>query len=87
MTTTRGDIVFGADNLVEKYSEGTLKYARAFPVDWSRLGKKAGPVRNQQMVDYATHLVAFWDGKGAETINVIELARKKGLVVRVVKII
>lgn len=34
-----------------------------FPADWGQFGRSAGPIRNQQMLDYGPHLVlAFKDG-------------------------
>ena len=84
-TTNRGDLVYGADGLGEKYAERSVLKVKAFPADWN-LGRKAGPLRNIQMVEYATHLVAFWDGESTGTKNVIDLAREKGLKVRVVMI-
>ena len=39
-----------------------LKIAE-FPADWEKHGRGAGFVRNKQMAEYATHLLAFWDGK------------------------
>ena len=35
------------------------------------------------MVDYADMLIVFWDGKSRGTKNIIELARKAGLIVAV----
>lgn len=71
-----------------------------FPADWVNIeapgavvrkrrdGKLynviAGHWRNQQMADYATHLVAFWDGESTGTKDMIDRAEKAGLVVRIV---
>lgn len=35
------------------------------------------------MADYADALIAFWDGKSRGTKNMIELATKQGLKVRI----
>ena len=42
--------------------------------DWEAYGKSAGMVRNQQIVDHADMLVAFWDGKSRGTRNSIQRA-------------
>lgn len=79
----------GADLLGEKWFwelpfERRLLMKRFHP-DWDRLGKKAGVIRNQEMVDYADRLVAFWDGKSPGTKDCIERARKKGIKVKVIQ--
>lgn len=41
---------------------------QTYPADWKRLGRKAGPLRNQQMLDeFKPELVlAFPGGRGTE---------------------
>lgn len=48
-------------------------------------GKQAGYLRNSQMADEGTHLVAFHNGVSRGTKHMIDLATKKGLIVRVIK--
>jgi hypothetical protein len=36
------------------------------------------------MADYADYLVAFWDGKSRGTLLMINLAKEKGLKIKVV---
>lgn len=74
----------GADSLGEKYAKEKGLPVKEFPADWDQYGKKAGFIRNSQMAEYGTHLVAFWDGKSAGTKMMIGLAKDKGLKVRVV---
>ncbi len=52
---------------------------KVFAADWNRLGKAAGMIRNQEIVDYADEVVAFWDGSSPgtkDTINRANWARK-----------
>ena len=42
----------GADQLVKRYARERGIQVKAFPADWA-LGNKAGPIRNQQMIDWA----------------------------------
>ena len=42
----------GADQLAEQYAREKNIPVMGFPADWS-LGSKAGPIRNQQMIDWA----------------------------------
>lgn len=51
--------------------------------DGSQFWKKAGPVRNVQMANYADALIAFWDGKSKGTKHMIDTAKKLGLKVAV----
>ena len=74
----------GADRLGERWAnELSIKVTR-FPAQWATYGKSAGMVRNRRMAEYATHLIAFWDGSSRGTQNMIEVARKQGLEVLVV---
>lgn len=48
------------------------------PADWAKLGKRAGYVRNIQIVHASDLVVAFWDGKSPGTKHTIDIARKAG---------
>lgn len=75
----------GADQLGERYA---AKYGHRIvwcPADWDRYGKAAGPIRNQQMSWYGTHLVCFWNGRSPGTKNMIETAAADGLKVRIIQ--
>lgn len=52
-----------------------IKYTE-FPADWETHGKSAGFIRNQQIVEYADRVVAFWDGESRGTRDTIERALK-----------
>jgi hypothetical protein len=71
----------GADILGERYAQERKLCCKRFPADWNRFGKKAGPIRNRQMAEYATNLVAFWDGNKIRsgTYDMIRTATKLGL--------
>ena len=51
--------------------------------DWSRYGRRAGAVRNQQIVDAAHEVVAFWDGQSRGTKITMDMARAAGKRLRV----
>lgn len=59
---------------------------RFFP-NWDLYGKAAGMIRNKQMlVEGKPDLVlAFWDGVSRGTKNMIELAQKAGVPVKIIK--
>lgn len=68
----------GADKLGEKYAFERGFKLQLFPADWS-LGKAAGYIRNEQMVQNADALIAFWDGKSKGTNHMINLAKQYNL--------
>lgn len=76
----------GADTLGRKYAEEHGIAVESFPANWEKYGKSAGYIRNQEMVNNADALIAFWDGKSRGTKNMIEIAEKKGIPIRIVKI-
>lgn len=81
----------GADRLGEQYAKVAGYEVSRFPADWDGLGKRAGYVRNAEMAKYAMAdgnygvLIAFWDGKSKGTKHMIDLAKKKGLEVHIVR--
>lgn len=54
-----------------------------YPADWSR-GRRAGMLRNHDIVAKADEVVAFWDGVSAGTANTIQIATRVGKPVRIV---
>ena len=75
----------GADTLGEQYAHERGYNDERFPADWKNLGKVAGVIRNNQMADNADALIAFWDGQSRGTKNMINIAHKKNLLVRIIK--
>ncbi len=59
---------------------------KTFEADWDKHNKAAGPIRNREMAEYGTHLIAFWDGKSRGTKNMINEAEKKGLKTIVIRL-
>lgn len=73
----------GADSIAEKYArEKGIEFKR-FNARWDLFGKRAGYIRNIEMLDYAglsdgdSILVAFWDGKSNGTKHMISEAMKR----------
>ena len=73
----------GADALGERYANEMGYSIKRFPADWAKYGRKAGPLRNEEMAKYADALIAFWDGQSRGTKSMIDLARQNGLKVSV----
>lgn len=74
-------LVSGGAKGVDSWAENVAKLYHAnciiFKPDWDKYGKKAGFLRNQQIVDEADQLIAFWDGQSKGTKHSIDLAIKK----------
>ena len=79
----------GADSLGERYAEEKGIRCTVFPADWKKYGRAAGPIRNKQMLEYATEqeagLIAFWNGESKGTKNMISIAEKAGIEVKIVR--
>ena len=68
----------GVDFLGELYAEWKRLGIAQFPADWVRLGKAAGPIRNQQMLDYADAVIVVWDGKSRGSSHMLSIAKASG---------
>jgi len=73
----------GVDTLGERYATEMNLQLNMFIPDWDTHGRAAGPIRNRKMAENAEALIAVWDGKSRGTKNMIETARKLGLLVYV----
>lgn len=76
----------GVDTLAEKWAIENQYPIRVFPADWETHGKKAGFLRNQDIVNGCDAVVAFWDrcSKGTKhTINLACDAKKPTLIIYV----
>lgn len=79
-------IILGADLLGEEWALSNGHTVKVFPPEYDRYPKKMAPLmRNQEMVDQAQGLVAFWKDRSPGTKDCIERARKRGLKVKVVE--
>lgn len=75
----------GADSLGVQYAQEHGIQVMQFPADWAGLGKRAGMVRNLQMLDVADAVIAFWNGVSRGTGHMVSEAKKRGLPLRVVR--
>lgn len=76
----------GVDTFGEEWAAVRGVPVKRFPADWKRYGRRAGPVRNREMAEYADALVALPKGESRGTRNMIDEARKRGLQVFVYEI-
>jgi hypothetical protein len=66
----------GADTFGEEVAEDLEIKVKKFPANWL-LGKKAGILRNEEMIKEADALIVFPGGRGTE--DIIKRARQKGI--------
>lgn len=75
----------GADEIADQYWRSVGLPVNVFPADWRQFGKKAGPLRNQEMVDFGADLVlAFPLPHSRGTLDCTNRADTAGLPVRVI---
>ena len=69
----------GADLGACIWADQNKKELETYPADWGKYGKRAGFIRNQQMLDEGKPdlVIAFPGGKG--TAMMVKLARKAGV--------
>jgi YspA, cpYpsA-related SLOG family len=77
--------VRGADQLGERFAREFGCKLKQFPADWDTYGKRAGYLRNVDMAKYADACVCFWNGRSRGTKHMIDIAKKEGLKLRVVR--
>lgn len=78
----------GADTLGEKYSEECGWELERYPADWNTYGRRAGPIRNSQMLKEGRPdlVVAFRAPNSRGTQNMIDQATKAGIETRIINI-
>ncbi len=74
----------GVDTLAAELAERLGLELIVFKPDYKRYGRGAPIVRNQQIIDEADEVLAFWDGKSKGTKSSIDKARKAGKPCKVV---
>lgn len=79
VTLLHGD-ARGADRASEQVAKKWGWTVKRFPAEWDRLGRRAGLVRNLQMLSEldpkTDRVIAFWDRTSMGTAHTIEAARQ-----------
>lgn len=66
----------GVDNCAKEYAQKNgIKYKEFLP-NYQQYGRAAPIFRNNEIIDYADVIVAFWDGKSKGTKYVIDRCEK-----------
>ncbi len=75
----------GADQIAHEAALLHGHRSETYHADWEKYGKRAGLVRNLEMLDTKPDLVlAFWDGKSRGTAHCIAAAKVRGIPVEVI---
>lgn len=67
----------GADKLGEQWTKENNIETLIFYPDWKKYGKKAGFLRNEDIIKNSDVVVAFWNGSSKGTKHSIDLAKKQ----------
>ena len=79
----------GADQLGELYASNHDLPCKVFPAQWEKYGRSAGPIRNSEMVNYASEaempvVVAFRSPRTKGTNDTVKKAEKHGFKVFII---
>lgn len=74
ITTLLSGTAAGVDTLAESLALETKTTVKRFVPEWEKLGKRAGPERQRQMLQEADACIIIWDGQSPGTKNLINMA-------------
>ena len=66
----------GADSLSERWAKENNIETLIFLPDWDKYGKRAGFLRNEDIIKNSDSVVACWDGESKGTKHSIDLSTK-----------
>lgn len=75
----------GADELGEKWGKENKKSVLIFLPDWENYGKRAGYIRNKEIVKSSDGIIAFWDGKSKGTQHSFRLSKEYNTPLKIIK--
>lgn len=75
----------GADRMAHSAALGLGLSVTKFPPLYDLYGRRAPHVRNDLMLDRASEVIAFWDGKSKGTKSVLDKAEKRGIPVEIIR--
>ena len=66
----------GIDSIGESWADNLKINKKIFKPDWTKYGKKAGFIRNEDIIKNCDICLAIWDGESKGTKNDIELCKQ-----------
>jgi hypothetical protein len=74
----------GADSLAERFAAEFKLPIIVVKADWQTHGRSAGMIRNNQLLSFATHAIAFWNGESKGTSHMITNAINQKKEIRII---
>ena len=68
----------GVDTCAAEYANAHGIKLKIFYPQYNRYGRAAPILRNQNIVDYADKVIAFWDGESKGTFSTVKYAKDLG---------
>lgn len=80
ITIVHGACPKGVDAMADLFARSWGMNIERHPANWDLYGKKAGPIRNKEMVELGVDIcLAFVYNKSSGASHAVELCRKKGV--------
>ena len=73
----------GVDSIAVEAAEAAGAKTKVWPADWEKHGRKAGILRNYDIVNDAQRVVAFWDLQSRGTMHSMRIAKERGKLWRI----
>lgn len=70
--------------MAEQFAKKYNLQCKVYMADWEKYGRRAGPLRNEEMVKVANGVIAFWDNQSRGTKSTINLCKKYNVDCKVV---
>lgn len=76
----------GADTIAEAFADYHNIKKDIYRAHWNTYGKRAGYLRNVDIVENSDKVIAFWNGTSKGTNHTINLAKKQNKLLKIIKI-
>ena len=76
----------GADSMGERWAKENGIKTLIFPAEWDKYGKRAGYIRNEDIIKNCDFCIAFWDGVSKGTMHSVSLCKKYNKPVTVIRV-
>ena len=76
----------GADTLGERWAKENNIEILIYLADWNKYGKKAGFMRNYDIIKNCEAVIAFWDGISKGTAHSLKLAKEQNKFIKIIKV-
>jgi hypothetical protein len=74
----------GADKLGEQWAKENNIPTIIYEPEWNKYGKRAGFLRNKQIIEESNCVIAFWDSVSKGTLSSINLTKEYGKPIKII---